>query len=419
MGAETRAMKRKCSLDDPSAVASRKKAPTAVTTNAVKPKAATLKPTTRKTSPTCPLIQTLRQYGLLESIISCLFPSDLLALALSCKTTYNAIFPHPGSFDNLLSRMPCCGNGIAVRQRMHHKSTFFYAYQCTEFAQCRTASGRQNIESHPCISCRVTTCDECRIHCVYQSIYETPTNPEDLPNFSGFVLLDPFEVAILSPHHLPSKLLLSEAAHLPPWRDRATNAAAGPYHDQGFLDMPLEFDQPGTPEKISDVLDVDLGLNSLTKWSGNSQFGFPSPVLRSLCALAEKRKLSLCEYCFAEALKGYTALSPKLPKLSWLSHQVDPHGKVLNDCHCSLRSRVLDRWQCVNCYESEESTIEGIHSIASRPDSWQCRCGLNVKRTVCMWCWGEIVEGRDEHERVYPREYARIRAERGDSSEEE
>ena len=418
MGAETKAMKRKRSTDDLAVASSRKRTPkatstksamqAAATTNAATPNAIISEAPITGAPTTCPLIQTLRQYGLLEAIISCLVPSDLLSLALSCRATYTAVFPRAESLDNLLSRIPCCGSGIAVRQRMHHKSTFFYAYQCTEFAQCRTASGRHNIESRPCISCKVTTCDECRIHCVYQSIYETPTDPEDLPNFSGFVLLAPFEVAILSPYHLSSEMLPSEDAHLPSWRDRATDAAVGPYHDQGFLDMPLEFDQPGTPEKISDVLDVDLGLNSLTTWSGNSQFGFPSPVLRSLCDVAEKRKLFLCEYCFENAPKGYKALTPQLPKLPWLSHQVNSCGKVLRNCHCSLRSRVLNRWQCVKCYESEESTIDSIHSLAPGPEQSQCRCGLNVKRTVCMWCWGEIT---DEYERVYTEQFIRTRAE--------
>lgn len=399
-------MKRKRSLDDLAAMP-RKKAQNVLTTSRVTPK-----PATTETSTVCPLIHTLRQYGLLESLVSCLNPGDLLALALSCKATYSALFPRPESLDNLLGRMSCCGTGVALRQRMHHKSTFYYAYQCTEFAQCRTTSGRQNIAERPCVTCKVTTCDECRIHCVYQSIYQTPSDPEDLPNFSGFVLLDPFECAILSPHHLST-----EGANLAPWRDRSKDDVAGPYHDEGFLDMPLEVDQPGTPERISDVLDVDLGLNSLTTWSGNSQFGFPSPVLQSLCDVAEQRKLFLCEYCFLDAPKGYKALEPELPNLPWLSPNMTQ--EVFKECHCSLRGRVLDRWQCVKCYESEESTIEGIHSMAPGPEKWSCRCGLNAERIVCLWCWGEVVEGIDEYERVYAEQSTRTRAEQGWVSQEE
>lgn len=411
MGVDTRASKRKRSLDEPALLGTRKKAPKPSLREVTAGKAAAT-----KGSPTCPLIQALRQYGLLESITSSLFPSDLLALALSCKATYNAMFPRPESVENLLSRVPCSGSGVVTRQRLHKKSTFFYTFPCTEFAQCSTISGRQNIETRPCVSCKVTTCDECRIHCVYQSIFETPSDPQGLPNFSGFVLLNPPEVTILSPHHLPHELLPCEAAHLAPWRNRAIDCAAGPYHDEGFLDMSLESDESGTPEKIRDVLEVDLGHVSLTTWSASSQFGFPSPVLRSLCDVAEKRKISLCKHCSQDALKGYQSIGPALPILPWLSDNKNSctSGKALNKCHCSLRSRILDRWQCVRCYENEDSILQSIHSPAPTPTSRRCRCGLSAQKTVCMWCWGEVTEGRDVYEELNAEDSAHPRAQRGD-----
>lgn len=408
MGISTRVMKRKRSLDDSNAMSPQlqTKAPKKLTASRVTPELAET-----ETSVARSLIQTLRQYGLLEMLVSCLKPSDLLALALSCKSIYDALFPRSESLENLLGRMACCGTGVAMRTRIHHKSTFYYAYQCTEFAQCRTISGRQ-ITERPCVSCKVTTCDECRIHCVYQSIYETPADPDELPNFSGFVLLNSSECAILSPHHLSA-----EDADSPRWQDRASNVAIESYHDQGFLDMPLEIDQPGTPEKISDVLDVDLGLSSLTQWSGNSQFGFPSPVLQSLCNVVEERKLFLCECCFNKAPEGYKSLKPELPSLSWLKPIMTQEG--LEDCHCSLRSHVLDRWQCVKCYEAEESVIKGICSMASRPGEWFCRCGLDAEKIVCMWCWGEIVEKGTGNERILAENNARTEAGQGRVSEEE
>jgi hypothetical protein len=406
-------MKRKRSLDEPGAMGTWRKSPKEtsaaraaahkVTVRAaiMDVAAADIAPSTdcrTDCTSACPLIQALRQYGLLEAIISSLIPSDLLSLALACKDIYNAMFPRAESLDNLLSRIQCCGSGIALRRSMHRKSTFFYAYECTEFAQCSTVSGR-HIRSQPCISCKVTTCDECRIHCVYQSIYEAPSDPEDLPNFSGFVLLDPLEVAILSPNHLPSELASSEASNLLQWRNRAADTSAGPYHDQGFLDMPLEIDQPGNPEKISDVLDVDLGLNSLTTWSGNSQFGFPSPVLRTLCRVAEERKLFMCEVCFDHASDGPKALKPSLPRLPWLIDRSE--GAIKNfhkQCHCTLRSRVLDRWQCIKCFDSEDSIIKDIHNCAPSAEVRRCRCEAPTRKTVCMWCWSEIIEERARHQ---------------------
>lgn len=409
MDVGSRTAKRKRSLGELVAGGSQKKVSKAVSTKLVpipafsiktaRPEAETLQLKTTTTRPSCPLIQTLRQYGLLESVASCLVPRDLLSLAMSCKATYTAMIPRAESLNNLLSKMPCSGSGVSFRQRIHQKSSFFYEYPCTEFAQCRTASGRRGIESRSCVSCKVTTCDECRIHCVYQTTYETPSDPEDLPNFTGFVLLDPHEVGILSPDHLSSELDPNNALDLHAWRDRATDAAAGPYHDQGFLDLPLQLDQAGTPEKISDVIDVDLGRYSLKTWSGNSQFGFPSPVLRSLCNVTEQRKLLLCKYCFTDAPKGYKSLSPELPKLSWLDASIDGGANErLKQCHCSLRSRVLDRWQCVKCYAREELAIEGLG--ARSPSFRQCRCGLIAERTVCLWCWGEIVENSNEIEQI-------------------
>ncbi|KAF9694722.1 hypothetical protein EKO04_007663 [Ascochyta lentis] len=396
MGAEARSMKRKRSIDESAVAYVQKKVARVGAPKPATPKATTTRSISKKESPTCLLTRVLRQYGLLETITSCLFPSDLLSLALSCKAAYNAMFPRPGSVNNLLSKLRCSGSGIAIRTRRHSKSTFFYAYECTEFTQCSTTSRRPNVESRPCISCKVTTCDECRIHCVYQSIYEAPSDPEDLPNFSGFVLLDPFEVAILSPHHLPR-----ESDDMPAWRNPATDSTAGPYHDQGFLDMPLDSDQAATPEKISDVLDIDLGVVSLRSWSASSQFGFPSPVLKSLCKTVGERKLLLCDSCYIRAPKGHKAIVPELPKLPWLSERIDENAQGLKECHCSLRSRILDRWQCLKCYENEESAMSSIASQAPKSDKCMCRCGHSAKKAVCMWCWGEIIEGRDAREHAH------------------
>ncbi|KAH6613875.1 hypothetical protein C7974DRAFT_65980 [Boeremia exigua] len=399
MATETRIVKRKRSLNEPAVVSPRKKTPKAVVkapaTKAPITKTARTMPAVEARS-ICPLIQTLRQYGLMEIVASCLGPSDLFSLALSCRAAYEAMIPRAESLNNLLSKMSCSGRGVSLRQRIHEKSTFFYAFECTEFAQCRTASGRHSIESRPCISCKLTTCDECRIHCVFQSIHESPSDPEDLPNFSGFVLLEQYEVGILSPRHLDH----DEALHPPAWQNRATDATAGPYHDQGYLDLPLQFDEVGTPEKISDVINVDLGYHSLTTWSGNSQYGFPSPVLRSLCNTTEQRILYLCKHCLTDASDGYKALEPPLPYLPWLDTPMDEHHTPLKQCHCSLRSRILDRWQCVKCYAKEASTIETLHNGVPAPNIPQCGCGRPADKPVCMWCWGEIAERSDQSELI-------------------
>ncbi|KAH7088696.1 hypothetical protein FB567DRAFT_522129, partial [Paraphoma chrysanthemicola] len=242
-----------------------------------------------------PLVSILRQYGLLESVVSGLCANDLLALALTSKALHQAITPRPCSLENLLGRLRCSGQGIRIRNTCHKKSTFFTEYDCTEYVQCASSHRTSSVETRPCVSCKVATCNECRIHCVYQSIYERssdPNDPAELPNFSGFVLLEPLEQAILSPHHLPNG-----AATTPKWRDPSTSKT-GPYHDQGYLDVPLQLGAVAPPECIEDVLDYDLGQQSLMSISADSRYESPSPVLSSLCRVAEARLISLCETCF-------------------------------------------------------------------------------------------------------------------------
>ncbi len=316
----------------------------------------------------CPLIRIVQQYGLLEAIVSNLFPDDLLALALSSKSIYNAISPRSGSLENLLGRLSCPGRGIEIRNRCHRKSTFFYAYECHEFIRCGGTRGVREIESRPCAGCKVTTCDECRIHCVYQSICEKPCDPDDLHNFSGFVLLSPFEVPILSPHHL--------AFDLPPqgkpWQDPA-KGQGGPYHDQGFLDVPFEDDAFGPPEFVEDVLNLNLGQHSLRS-SISSNVPDPSPVLKAFYLITEQRKRYFCNFCVPTTLKKHC------------------EGNQDKICECTLRGRFLSRWLCLRCYEAEEAAIVKAYPIHQE----ECHCAQGDELTICLWCNGVV----SEHEEV-------------------
>ncbi|OAL54492.1 hypothetical protein IQ07DRAFT_500081 [Pyrenochaeta sp. DS3sAY3a] len=307
------------------------------------------------------LVECLQQYGLLRSIVSSLLPEDLLALALSSKAIHSAIVPRPCSLTNLLGKLE---------------------------------SVDRHVETKPCIRCKVTTCDECRIHCLYQSIYEAPSDPDDLPNFSGHVLLDKDEVPILSPHHLVHELPPDSK----PWAD-PSKSLDGPYHDQGFLDAPLEMDMPGTPESMKELLDLDLGQHSLVNFSGSSHFARPTAVLRALCMTTEARKVAICSSCYdGRAKNGPAAMAPPMTGLSWIPEMNDTSIKP---CHCTMRSHFVDRWLCLRCYEVEKSTIGLCNN--SEEFKWPgvgelCRCEEHkADHVICVWCWGEVKDYNYEH----------------------
>ncbi|KAH7395393.1 hypothetical protein DE146DRAFT_615203 [Phaeosphaeria sp. MPI-PUGE-AT-0046c] len=302
----------------------------------------------------------MRQYGLLKSIVSNLRANDLFALALSSKALNETIITTSSSLENLLGRVQC--------------------------------SAHQRIESRPCVTCKVTTCNECRIHCVYQSIYEASGDPEDaaeLPNFSGFVLLQPLEQPILSPHHLVS----DAPSTAPRWQDPA-GGQGGPYHDQGYLDVPLETSASAPPECIDDLLNLDLGRHSLVSMSGESRYATPSPVLFSLCQVTEVRKVEVCTSCLEHGVVHKRQASDldaitRMPANQNLDQSVMKPTKA---CHCTLRKRMLDRWLCLRCYSTEELVIEAHVRENRNTFEGFCHCGKLARHVLCLWCWGEVSE---------------------------
>jgi hypothetical protein len=316
----------------------------------------------------CPLAEILQEYGLLETIVAELGPDDLLALLLSSKTIYKTLIPRPSSLENLLGKLHCSGRGIKIRNQRHKKSTFFYAYECTDYVECGTTAKGKYLQTRPCVRCKVTTCDECRIHCVYQSNFEKPCDEDELPNFSGYILLSAAELPILSPHHL------APDEHTSKWQD-PSKEQAGPYHDQGFIDVPLEDDTFGPPEDVSALLDLDLGRHALAG-SALSNVLDPSPIVRVLHQATEQRKQNFCDTCLPPEVAKYLGHEPKL-------------------CQCSLRSHFLDRWLCLRCYETEEASSANIFLDHHQ----QCGCGPELIKTICMWCRGLVLD--DEQRQHY------------------
>jgi hypothetical protein len=338
-----------------------------------------------------PLVKILQQYGILESIVSNICADDLLALALTTKALHEVIMPGKVGLENLLGRLSCSGKGIEIRNNCHQKSKYF-TQKCTEYVVCGSKVPQRSIETRPCVSCKVATCNECRTHCVYQSIYEAssdPSDPAELPNFSGFVLLQPFEQPILSPHHLVS----ADGNTTPRWQNPSAGLG-GPYHDQGYLEAPLQLTDTGAPECIEEVINVDIGQHSLTSVSQDSNRYTSSPVLTSACTIADGRRVFLCDCCFArnapygpEAVKH---LNTPMASLLWLAERSSP--APITACHCTLKSRFLDRWLCLRCCQNEEEALSRCSRLMPAKWTGMCGCGENARHTLCFWCWGEITE---------------------------
>lgn len=313
----------------------------------------------------CHLLRVLAQYGLLISIVSNFSPEDLFSLAATSKATYKAIFSGETSRLNILSKMSCDGKGIAIRHANHKKSQYSTGPRCTEYVQCGTHDLTRVVETQPCVSCHQTTCNECRIHCVFQSIMEAPNTSGELPTYSGFALLSPSEMGILTPAHFngPSVTINS------------------PYHDQGFLDTPLESESYATPESIEEILDFDLGEGSL-RLSNSSDEPHPSPVIQAFWEYTEKRKIATCRPCRREE------------RMEFDGEEASDH-----DCHCTLRTHLLDRWMCLKCFQNETQRNETLYESQKDP-TVRCKCDhwSNAKETrvptrrTCLWCWGIVRE---------------------------
>lgn len=303
----------------------------------------------------CPLIKVLAQYGLLSCLTSYLVPRDLYALARTSKAAFRAIFPRPESRISLLKKTLCEGKGVAIRARHHKKSPFFYTFGCIESVKCGTED--KHIEVQPCVRCNTNTCDECRIHCVYQSIRQPVDEPDELDAFSGFVLLNGLEMGILSDAHLDYESS--------PW------PTLGNHHDQGFLDIPLTSSVFAAPVEITELINTDLGSRPLTT-TYSSGTPHPSPVIKAFWEITEQRKRSICLSCFEEK-----------------QHQ----GQVSREtCHCTLQGRFLDRWLCLGCFQQEEEEVKSSTLGVCGMTPTTCTCGTafseSTIQTICLWCYG-------------------------------
>jgi hypothetical protein len=319
----------------------------------------------------CPLLRIIEQYGLLISIVSNFAPEDLFSLAAASKAIYKAIFSNEASLANILDKMDCSGRGVEIRRRIHRPSPDNRGIGRIHYDVCGASGARsgKNVESRPCVKCKFTTCDECRIHCVFNSTIEPEAEPDELPIYSGFVLLSSPDMGILTPAHL----------------NMSGRTKITPFHDRGFLDAPWESTLPANPESVDEILDFDLGQGPL-RLADDSTARHPSSVIQAFWEYTEERKLMMCDECQEV-------------------HKVGDFHPKQHMCGCTLRKRVLGQWTCIECFQEESRTIKdltdaqmafrypgpGIHSS----EEMTCNCGKHIgspARQICLWCKGLVRE---------------------------
>lgn len=326
-------------------------------------------PSTDKVKP-CPLLRIIEQYGLLISMVSNLAPEDLFSLAATSKAIYKAMFSGEASILNIFSKMPCAGRGIAIRRSMHERSSASLGPRCVRYDVCGSKSTRA-VETHPCAKCKLTTCDECRVHCVFNSTIEPEDEPDELPTYSGFVLLSRTDMGILTPAHL----------NLP------GSTTTSPYHDRGYLDTPWTAQQPANLESVEEILDFDLGQGPL-RLADDSTARHPSSVIQAFWEYTEERKLMMCDDC--QKTQGVGNFHP------------EQHA-----CDCTLRDHVLGQWLCLECFQEESQEIRNTtkdqmswrhqtpRSACINSPAHRCSCGERLNGTgryICLWCKGTIRE---------------------------
>lgn len=332
-----------------------------------------------KSAPPGRLIHILEQYGLLISIISNLTPEDFFALAATSKATYRAMVSGNTSIANLLGHMPCSGKGVALRRSLHQRSSASTSSNCVHLDVCASCNPTKAVDTNPCARCSHATCDECRIHCVFNSTIEPAEDEDELPTYSGFALLDSADMGILTPAHL----------------NCSGSAPTSPYHDRGFLDAPWTSQQHAAPEELSEVMDFPIGDRPL-RLADNSTARHPSCVIKAFWEYSEGKSM-VHHLVKARQVDDWTERKLRLCEPCWETR------RSRDMCRCTIRRRVLGRWLCLECFYQESQAIKDVTREQMHTGSTdgicyiRCHCGdifdESACRIECLWCRGEVREG--------------------------
>jgi hypothetical protein len=304
----------------------------------------------------------------MQGLVSHLRPDDLVALTTTCQNINSQMRMNEAPVkSNLLTKTLCPGVGLEVRSACHCscKTRGWHSY-----SGC--GGEGYDVDSRPCIACGVNTCDECRIHVVYQVYMEDP-GLDNRRWWAGHVLTDAVPIAL----H-PPKAPDGASWNLPPDVMR-------PHHDQGRFHIPLFVYALADPEPLDRILDTDLGRYEIIP-RGRISLPFDGmKVVGTFNDIARSREELVCLSCTKER---------------------DVLGSM--PCQCTLRKRFLDRWVCIPCHLDEQQRVsEQINTVPiQETHGWRleiyCRCGIKIKpdeyKRRCTWCDGHIADTYEHEE---------------------
>ncbi|KAF2121693.1 hypothetical protein BDV96DRAFT_218352 [Lophiotrema nucula] len=309
----------------------------------------------------------------------------LVTMSIIILTAFTVLFASFSHSESTMSPMNYCdGYGVALRtctQTTHgnprnlicaNKGTYTGSPHNTVYiASDFDGKGDNRIEIRPCVECGNHVCDECRVHCVYQNLYDVKLY--EGMGFGGHVFLR------------------SWANHIYPLDDDESwkyknRKKFRPHHDHGVLSLRLD-GTLGTgqlPISIDTLLDAPLASIALNQHVLRNTTELYDPLIHDIVHAAEGRKWFVCDECFRDC------------------------GAGQKKCNCTLKSRFLDRWLCIPCYEHDMEIDHDYSRRFKKGDGTKvsCLCGkttntLHDLRTVCSWCDGEISCGLEGGDKVF------------------
>jgi hypothetical protein len=303
--------------------------------------------------------------------VSHIRPEDLVNLTTTCQNINTQIRMNEAQVKaNLLTKTLCPGLGLLERKKSHCpcKTRGWYIKE-----GCGGAGF--DVASKPCAGCGINTCDECRIHVVYQVSMED-SGRDNRRWWAGYVLNCPTPFGLL-----PPKGADGDEWHLPPDLMR-------PRHDQGRFHTPLSVYAIADPEPLDRILDTNLGRRDITPWGRNTAPFDGNNVVGIFRSMTNSRKDLVCWNC-AEARR----LNNSTP------------------CSCTLRKRFLDRWVCLPCFNEEvrreepiEDPVVAVDVLGHLVKLDYCACGIMIPfdddgyETRCNWCDGIVVNEPEDND---------------------
>jgi hypothetical protein len=297
-----------------------------------------------------------------------LLPDDLVAMMATCKAFNSHIRMDKTQVKaNLLKKTLCPGLGLAARlaNQCPCKTRGWHSY-----AGC--GGDGHDVSSKPCVVCGINTCDECRIHVVYQTFMEDP-GLNSRRWWAGYLLDFPYPFSLLPPEgnadaswHLPEDLTRS-------------------HHDEGRFHIPLHVGAIADPEPLDRILDMNLGCHTITPFGRTAAPFDGENVVSFFEAAASSRRELLCLPC------------------------VEQHRRNnFKPCSCTFRRHFLDRWTCLPCHakETKQEAQMRMTRIISDPKephghAIACRCGTRITQNddyeaICLWCSGLIPDSNGD-----------------------